>query len=50
MKKLNVVNYHITNRCNYHCTYCFGKFCGQRDPTLVEAKQNTDMKGGAEDE
>lgn len=27
-----VVNYHITNRCNYRCTYCFGKFEGQKDP------------------
>ncbi len=21
-------NLHLTNRCNYHCTYCFGKFNG----------------------
>lgn len=21
----NVINYHITNRCNNHCTYCFAK-------------------------
>lgn len=28
----HVVNYHITNRCNYRCTYCFGKFEGQKDP------------------
>ena len=37
MKKFHVVNYHITNRCNYHCTYCFGKFDGQKDPSLADA-------------
>jgi len=42
MKKYNVFNYHITNRCNYHCTYCFGKFDGQRDPSLQEAKSIID--------
>ena len=42
MKKINVVNYHITNRCNYHCAYCFGKFEGQNDPTLEEAKRIID--------
>ena len=25
MQKLKI-NLHITNRCNYHCRYCFGKF------------------------
>lgn len=39
MKSFHVVNYHITNRCNYHCTYCFGKFNGQKDPTLNDAKK-----------
>lgn len=39
MKNFHVVNYHITNRCNYHCTYCFGKFNGQKDPTLNDAKK-----------
>ena len=39
MKNFHVVNYHITNRCNYHCTYCFGKFDGQKDPTLDDAKK-----------
>ena len=39
MKNFHVVNYHITNRCNYHCTYCFGKFNGQKDPTLDDAKK-----------
>ncbi|MBQ8844722.1 MAG: viperin family antiviral radical SAM protein [Clostridia bacterium] len=38
MKKFNVINYHITNKCNYHCTYCFGKFKGQ-DPSIDEAKK-----------
>ena len=39
MKNFHVVNYHITNRCNYHCTYCFGKFNGQKDPTLDDAQK-----------
>ena len=39
MKTFHVVNYHITNRCNYHCTYCFGKFNGQKDPTLDDAQK-----------
>ena len=42
MKNFHVVNYHITNRCNYHCTYCFGKFDGQKDPTLDDAKKIVD--------
>ena len=42
MKKFNVVNYHITNHCNYHCTYCFGKFDGQKDPEFDDAKQIID--------
>ena len=39
MKKFHVVNYHITNRCNYHCSYCFGKFDGQKDPSLAGAQK-----------
>ena len=39
MKNFHVVNYHITNRCNYHCSYCFGKFDGQKDPSLADAKK-----------
>jgi len=42
MENFHVVNYHITNRCNYHCTYCFGKFNGQKDPTLDDAKKIVD--------
>lgn len=42
MKNFPVVNYHITNRCNYHCTYCFGKFNGQKDPTLDNAQKIVD--------
>ena len=40
MKNFHVVNYHITNRCNHHCTYCFGKFNGHKDPTLDDAKKS----------
>ena len=42
MKKFNVVNYHITSRCNYHCTYCFGKFDEQKAPTLDDTKKIVD--------
>ncbi len=38
MKNFNVINYHITNHCNYHCVYCIGKFKNQREPSLEEAK------------
>ena len=41
MKSFHVVNYHITKRCNYLCTYCFGQFKGQ-DPTLDDAKKIVD--------
>lgn len=39
MKNFHVVNYHITNRCNYQCAYCFGKFNRQKNPTLADAKK-----------
>ena len=39
MKKFHVVNYHITKACNYHCSYCFGKFDGQKDPSLADAQK-----------
>ena len=42
MNEFYVINYHITNSCNYHCTYCFGKVNGQKDPTLDDAKKIVD--------
>lgn len=39
MNHFTVVNFHITNHCNYHCTYCFGKFEKQQDPPLNDAKK-----------
>ena len=43
--KPNVVNFHITDRCNYHCQYCFAKF-KKKDPSLEEAKHIVDeIKG-----
>ena len=42
MKNFHVVNYHITNRCNYHCTYCFGKFDRQKDPSVDNAQRIID--------
>lgn len=34
---LNVFNFHLTNACNYNCTYCFGKFPDKRELTLERA-------------
>lgn len=41
MKNFNVINFHITNKCNYSCKYCFGKFEGNEIP-LSDAKQVID--------
>ena len=35
-EKINVFNFHLTNACNYHCSYCFGKF--QTNETLTFEK------------
>ena len=42
MEKFNTFNYHITNRCNYDCRYCFGKFKGQPDPTIDDTRTVVD--------
>ncbi len=42
MNTYHVINYHITNHCNYHCAYCFGKFDVQTDPSIDDAKQVVD--------
>ncbi len=34
---INVVNYHLTNSCNYHCTHCFGKFSDKAALTYEQA-------------
>ena len=34
---MNVINFHLTNSCNYHCTYCFGKFPDKKELTFSEA-------------
>ena len=35
-------NYHITDRCNFHCQYCFGKFIGRSELPLEDAKKIVD--------
>lgn len=30
------INLHITNKCNYHCKYCFGHFHNDRDLSLKD--------------
>ena len=43
--KPNVVNFHVTDRCNYQCKYCFAKF-KKPDPSFDEAKRVVDeIKG-----
>ena len=39
--KYTVINYHITNFCNYNCTYCFGKFHKQ-ELSLDDSKRIID--------
>ena len=34
---INVVNYHLTNSCNYCCTHCFGKFSDKAALTYEKA-------------
>ena len=42
--KANVVNFHITDKCNFRCSYCFARF-GQRDLPLDDAKRVIDSVG-----
>lgn len=42
MEKISVVNYHITNNCNYNCIYCFGKFNSKEKLTIDEQKKIID--------
>lgn len=42
MKKLNVINFHLTNNCNYKCKYCFGKFADSKDLSIDDAKKVVD--------
>lgn len=37
MEKFNVVNFHLTNACNYGCKYCFGKFPENKEVDLQKA-------------
>ncbi|MBQ9735601.1 MAG: viperin family antiviral radical SAM protein [Clostridia bacterium] len=41
MKKPNVINFHITDACNYSCRYCFANFKMQ-DLPLADAKRVVD--------
>ena len=34
---MDVFNFHLTNACNYYCTYCFGKFPDKEQLTLEQA-------------
>lgn len=39
--KPNVINYHITNRCNYQCKHCFARF-DQKELPFDDAKKVID--------
>ncbi|MCM1289582.1 MAG: viperin family antiviral radical SAM protein [Corallococcus sp.] len=34
---MNTINFHVTNSCNYRCTYCFGKFPDKTELTFEQA-------------
>ena len=36
-----IINFHITDKCNYHCQYCFAKF-HQKDLSLEDTKRVID--------
>ncbi len=29
--KFDVINFHLTEKCNYRCTYCFAKFNNENE-------------------
>lgn len=35
--RMNVINFHLINLCNYNCTYCFGKFPDKQELSLTDA-------------
>lgn len=39
---MNVINFHLTNSCNYDCKHCFGKFPDKAGLTLEQACQTVD--------
>ena len=41
MNKYNVINFHITDKCNFSCKYCFGKF-NASELSLNKAKKVID--------
>ena len=41
MNHYSVVNYHVTNRCNFHCSYCFAKF-KEPEASFTDAKTVVD--------
>ena len=41
MNKYNVINFHITDKCNFLCKYCFGKF-NASELSLDDAKKVID--------
>lgn len=39
---IDVINYHITERCNYNCNHCFAKYRITQECSLEEAKKIID--------
>ncbi|WP_264229684.1 viperin family antiviral radical SAM protein [Acholeplasma laidlawii] len=41
--KFNVINFHLTEVCNYRCTYCFAKFKNENELNLNEWTKAVDI-------
>lgn len=42
---INVINYHITGRCNYNCKHCFAKYRNTQECSFEDAKKIVDNIG-----
>ena len=40
---VDVINFHLTEKCNYKCTYCFAKFNNEQELTLDEWIKTVDI-------
>lgn len=42
-QKFNVINFHLTEKCNYQCVYCFSKFKNSNELNLDDWKKMVDL-------
>lgn len=40
---VDVINFHLTEKCNYKCTYCFAKFKNEQELTAYEWMKTVDI-------